>query len=382
MIDPSGTAARPAPHSHRPCCRPGTVEPCTPTCWPPHSRAAPSAARAPRSSARGHVVADPGGRRAVWCCPPGRPAGPDRHGVDRRAARRHGRRRRGLRRRRTSVALPHLPLGGHRPTPSTPWHGWLVREWRIAPISRVQTVDTQRGPAAAVARAGRRHRDDRRPPAGPCASAASPPTTPPSSPASSPRPPTPPRGTRREPRFFFFFFFFFFFKKKLVPRERRPQTRALARGGGPIIKDIPGSSAPAPYASSRLRAAHRPFRGPQRKSGAPSAAPRSWCSPACCAGGPPATGSRTSASSCTPAGCAGNGARYPETGPHRRPHGVLRSTGCSASASCRSDRRPAGPRPWTAPPRMDLDAVSKAEAERLRRELLDRTSVAASPVEQ
>jgi uncharacterized protein len=25
-------------------------------------------------------------------------------------------------------------------------HGWLVREWRIAPISRVQTVDTHRGP--------------------------------------------------------------------------------------------------------------------------------------------------------------------------------------------------------------------------------------------
>jgi membrane protein YdbS with pleckstrin-like domain len=25
-------------------------------------------------------------------------------------------------------------------------HGWLVREWRIAPISRVQTVDTERGP--------------------------------------------------------------------------------------------------------------------------------------------------------------------------------------------------------------------------------------------
>ena len=25
-------------------------------------------------------------------------------------------------------------------------HGWLVREWRIAPISRVQTVDTARGP--------------------------------------------------------------------------------------------------------------------------------------------------------------------------------------------------------------------------------------------
>jgi uncharacterized protein len=24
--------------------------------------------------------------------------------------------------------------------------GWLVREWRIAPISRVQTVDTERGP--------------------------------------------------------------------------------------------------------------------------------------------------------------------------------------------------------------------------------------------
>lgn len=25
-------------------------------------------------------------------------------------------------------------------------HGWLVREWRIAPISRVQTVDTEHGP--------------------------------------------------------------------------------------------------------------------------------------------------------------------------------------------------------------------------------------------
>jgi uncharacterized protein len=24
--------------------------------------------------------------------------------------------------------------------------GWLVREWRIAPISRVQTVDTEHGP--------------------------------------------------------------------------------------------------------------------------------------------------------------------------------------------------------------------------------------------
>jgi len=24
--------------------------------------------------------------------------------------------------------------------------GWLVREWRIAPISRIQTVDTERGP--------------------------------------------------------------------------------------------------------------------------------------------------------------------------------------------------------------------------------------------
>jgi membrane protein YdbS with pleckstrin-like domain len=24
--------------------------------------------------------------------------------------------------------------------------GWIVREWRIAPISRVQTVDTEHGP--------------------------------------------------------------------------------------------------------------------------------------------------------------------------------------------------------------------------------------------
>ena len=69
-------------------------------------------------------------------------------------------------------------------------HGWLVREWRIAPISRVQTVDTQRGPLqqllglanVTVTTASAR---------GAVTSAASPPTTPPSSPASSPRPPTP-----------------------------------------------------------------------------------------------------------------------------------------------------------------------------------------------
>lgn len=29
-------------------------------------------------------------------------------------------------------------------------HGWLVREWRIAPISRVQTVDTELGPLQQV----------------------------------------------------------------------------------------------------------------------------------------------------------------------------------------------------------------------------------------
>jgi membrane protein YdbS with pleckstrin-like domain len=32
-----------------------------------------------------------------------------------------------------------LVLGSRAP-------GWLVREWRIAPISRVQTVDTEHGP--------------------------------------------------------------------------------------------------------------------------------------------------------------------------------------------------------------------------------------------
>ena len=113
--------------------------------------------------------------------------------------------------------------------------------------------------------------------------------------------------------------------------------------------------------------------GISTRSGSPSAAPRSSCSPACCAGGPPATGSRTSASSCTPAGCAGSGARCPGTGSapstSRRP----RCTGCSASASCRSGRRPGGASALDRSARMDLDAVSKAEAERLRRELLDRT---------
>ena len=49
-----------------------------------------------------------------------------------------------------------------------------------------------------------------------------------------------------------------------------------------------------------------------------------------CAGGPPATGSRTSASSCTPAGCAGSGARYPGIGSAPSTSRRLRSTGCSA----------------------------------------------------
>jgi membrane protein YdbS with pleckstrin-like domain len=48
------------------------------------------------------------------------------------------------------LVVPHLLYRIHR------WEitdeavytlsGWLVREWRIAPISRVQTVDTQHGP--------------------------------------------------------------------------------------------------------------------------------------------------------------------------------------------------------------------------------------------
>ncbi len=48
------------------------------------------------------------------------------------------------------LVIPHLLYRIHR------WEitdeavytlsGWLVREWRIAPISRVQTVDTQHGP--------------------------------------------------------------------------------------------------------------------------------------------------------------------------------------------------------------------------------------------
>jgi uncharacterized protein len=32
--------------------------------------------------------------------------------------------------------------------------GWLVREWRIAPISRVQTVDTEHGPLQQLLRLG------------------------------------------------------------------------------------------------------------------------------------------------------------------------------------------------------------------------------------
>jgi uncharacterized protein len=48
------------------------------------------------------------------------------------------------------IAVPPLLYRIHRweVTPEAVYtlSGWLVREWRIAPISRVQTVDTQRGP--------------------------------------------------------------------------------------------------------------------------------------------------------------------------------------------------------------------------------------------
>jgi uncharacterized protein len=48
------------------------------------------------------------------------------------------------------VAVPPLLFRIHRweVTPEAVYtlSGWLVREWRIAPISRVQTVDTEHGP--------------------------------------------------------------------------------------------------------------------------------------------------------------------------------------------------------------------------------------------
>jgi membrane protein YdbS with pleckstrin-like domain len=49
-----------------------------------------------------------------------------------------------------AVVVPPLRYRIHRweVTPEAVYtlSGWLVREWRIAPISRVQTVDTQHGP--------------------------------------------------------------------------------------------------------------------------------------------------------------------------------------------------------------------------------------------
>jgi membrane protein YdbS with pleckstrin-like domain len=49
-----------------------------------------------------------------------------------------------------AIAVPPLLYRVHRweVTPEAVYtlSGWLVREWRIAPISRVQTVDTEHGP--------------------------------------------------------------------------------------------------------------------------------------------------------------------------------------------------------------------------------------------
>ena len=47
---------------------------------------------------------------------------------------------------RAAVALPRAPLGRSAPQAVYTRTGWLVQERRIAPISRVQTVDTHRGP--------------------------------------------------------------------------------------------------------------------------------------------------------------------------------------------------------------------------------------------
>ena len=111
---------------------------------------------------------------------------------------RDGRARPGLRPRRAAVALPHLPLGGHRPRRL---HAARLARARVADRADLARADRRHParPAAAAARAGRRHRDDRVRPRRRRASAGSPPTTPPSSPASSPRPPRPRRATRREP---------------------------------------------------------------------------------------------------------------------------------------------------------------------------------------
>ena len=53
-----------------------------------------------------------------------------------------------------AIAVPPLLYRIHRweVTPEAVYtlSGWLVREWRIAPISRVQTVDTEHGPLQQV----------------------------------------------------------------------------------------------------------------------------------------------------------------------------------------------------------------------------------------
>ena len=57
----------------------------------------------------------------------------------------HGARCGDLAGRRAAVAVSGTPVGD-RPAGGVHPHGWLVQERRIAPISRVQTVDTYRGP--------------------------------------------------------------------------------------------------------------------------------------------------------------------------------------------------------------------------------------------
>ena len=74
--------------------------------------------------------------------------------------RRHCARHRGVRRAWCRCGGTACTGGTSSPQAVYTRSGWLVQERRIAPISRVQTVDTYRGPAGPAVRAGQRDGDD------------------------------------------------------------------------------------------------------------------------------------------------------------------------------------------------------------------------------
>ena len=135
----------------------------------------------------------------------------------------------------------------------------------------------------------------------------------------------------------------------------------------------PGRRARPAAARVRGRAAHRPRGRPHPRLDQPRRRGARSCSSGCCAGASPSTASPRTGSSCTAAGSAASAGRVPRDRIRtvdltaRLEHRIFGLSVVKIGSATGGSGEHAG---------LALDAVSKAEADRLRRELLDRSPVA------